>query len=159
MMRLEGQPNEANGFHWEHAQLLRQSYRALTGRELISGSLSDRSAAEQLYLAPFVVVSHDTASDPIFNYANRIALGLFEMSWDEFMALPSRKSAELPNQAERASYLERVKQNGFIENYSGIRITKTGKRFRIEQAVVWNLIDPSGIYRGQAATFGHWQWL
>jgi hypothetical protein len=81
------------------------------------------------------------------------------MSWNEMTSRSSGHSAELPDQTERASYLQRVKQNGFIENYSGIRISKTGKRFRIEKAVVWNLIEPSGIYRGQAARFGHWQWL
>lgn len=158
-MRFQGEPCKANDFHWEHVQLLCQSYRVLIGRDLLTGNLHDRDSAELLYIAPFVVVSHDTAHDPVFNYANRKALELFEMSWDEMTSLPSRYSAELPNQAERARYLKMVKQNGFIENYSGIRITKTGKRFRIEQAVVWNLIDPSGTYRGQAATFGHWEWL
>ena len=158
-MRLEGEPSPSNGFHRQHAKLLCRSYQALTGRQLIDGDITDRQMAEQLYFAPFVVLSHDTAPDPVFNYANRMALELFEISWDEMTALPSRHSAELPNQAERASYLQRVKQKGFIEHYSGIRISKTGKRFRIEKAVVWNLIEPSGIYRGQAARFGHWQWL
>jgi hypothetical protein len=158
-MRLEGEPGPSNGFHRQHVKLLCRSYQALTGRQLIGGDMTDRQMAEQLYFAPFVVLSHDTAPDPVFNYANRMALELFEMSWDEMTALPSRHSAELPNQAGRASYLQRVKQNGFIENYSGIRISNTGKRFRIEKAVVWNLIEPSGIYRGQAARFGYWQWL
>ena len=136
-----------------------RSYQALTGRQLLGGDVTDREVAGRLYVAPFVVLSHDTAPDPVFNYANRMAQELFEMAWDEMTTLPSRYSAELPDQAERASYLQRVKQHGFIENYSGIRITKTGKRFRIEQAVVWNLIESSGNYRGQAATFGHWEWL
>lgn len=78
---------------------------------------------------------------------------LFEMSWDEFTRLPSRKSAESPNQEERSRHLALVKKNGFIDHYSGVRISSRGKRFLIENAVVWNLIDTGGNYRGQAATF------
>jgi hypothetical protein len=149
------EPNRVNGFHWEHVRLLRQSYHALTGRNLVAADLSDLAAAAEVYFAPFVVLSHDTSADPIFNYANRKALTLFEMSWEEMTSLASRMSAELPNQAERASNLERVRKNGYIDNYAGIRIAKSGKRFRIE-AVVWNLTDQAGDYRGQAATFAHW---
>jgi hypothetical protein len=158
-MRLDREPGPDNGFHWQHVELLCRSYQALTGRQLVGCGMTGREMAERFYFVPFVVLSHDTAPDPVFNYANRTAQQLFEMSWDEMTSLPSRYSAELPDQAQRENYLQRVKQHGFIENYSGIRITRTGKRFRIEQAVVWNLIDPSGTYKGQAASFGHWEWL
>ena len=53
--------------------------------------------------------------------------------------------------------LERVSRDGFIDDYAGVRISASGKRFRIERAVVWNLVDPAGGHHGQAATFSHWQ--
>ena len=58
---------------------------------------------------------------------------------------------------ERARQLERVRRDGFIDDYAGVRISATGKRFRIEQAVVWNLIDGNGEIHGQAATFDRWK--
>lgn len=54
---------------------------------------------------------------------------------------------------ERQILLDRVSASGFIDDYAGIRISATGRRFRIERAVVWNLIDPEGRIHGQAATF------
>lgn len=103
--------------------------------------------------APFAVLAHDTAADPHFVYANRAAQACFEYSWDEFITLPSRLSAEAPDRAERQRLLDEVTRNGFISDYRGLRISKSGRRFWIEQAVVWQLIGTDGILRGQAATF------
>jgi hypothetical protein len=47
-----------------------------------------------------------------------------------------------------------VGRDGFIDDYAGTRISATGRRFRIERAVVWNLIDAAGVRHGQAAMFG-----
>ncbi len=69
------------------------------------------------------------------------------MTWEKFTSLPSRKSAELPNREERAQILAEVSSKGFIDNYSGVRISHTGKRFRIERATVWNLRDRGGNYK------------
>ena len=52
--------------------------------------------------------------------------------------------------------MERTRRDGFVDDYQGIRISRTGKRFRIEQAIVWNLVDDQGRHAGQAATFDHW---
>jgi hypothetical protein len=52
-----------------------------------------------------------------------------------------------------------VREHGFVDDYSGIRISKNGRRFRIRQATVWNLVDASGAFAGQAATFGRWEFL
>ena len=41
----------------------------------------------------------------------------------------------------------------------GVRISKTGKRFKIDQAIIWNISDAHGRYCGQAATFDTWQFL
>ncbi len=151
------EPSEPNAFLPKHVRLLRTSLRRLTGTELCDPSMDDRQAARAVFFAPFVVVSHDTAADPVFNYANLAALGLFGMTWEEFTSLPSRKSAETPDRAERARLLEEVARDGCIRNYSGVRIAKSGLRFRIENATVWNLADDDGAPRGQAAMFADWQ--
>ena len=55
--------------------------------------------------------------------------------------------------------LAEATQNGFIANYTGIRIASTGRRFFIREAIIWNLTDESGEPYGQAATFDQWQWI
>ena len=116
-----------------------------------------RQAARAVFFAPFAVVSHDSAADPVFNYANKTALDLFGMTWEEFTSLPSRRSAEIPERAERARLLAEVRSKGFIGNYTGVRISKSGRRFRIANATVWNLADEDGTPRGQAAMFAKWE--
>jgi PAS domain-containing protein len=118
---------------------------------------SPATAARRLYDAPFVVLAHDTAPDPRFTYANRAAQRLFEMPWSELVGLPSRLSAEAPAREERQRLLERVAATGYIDDYSGVRLAKSGRRFRILRATVWNLHDPDGRPLGQAATFADWE--
>jgi len=52
-----------------------------------------------------------------------------------------------------------VTTHGFIDDYSGVRISKSGRRFRILRATVWNLIKEGGEPCGQAATFDRWEFL
>lgn len=142
----------------ESAQLILTNYRRHFGRDLVA--VNDPSqAARILFEAPCAVLSAlgPFGSDHLFNYANRTALDLFEYSWDELMGKPSSASAEPVHQDERRRLLDEVGKHGFIENYSGIRISQTGRRFRIVNATVFNLLDDSGHYVGQAATFETWQ--
>jgi hypothetical protein len=147
------EPNATNDFLLPHVLRLLESYRHWTGRDLLDATLSPVAQARALFEAPFALVSHNTDPDPIFNYANRTALDLFEMTWDEFTALPSRLSAEPIHRDERARLMAEVTAKGYIAHYSGIRISKTGKRFRIENAFVWNLLEEDGALYGQAALF------
>ena len=152
------EPGPDNLFCAEHAQLLLDSYRRLTGRNLVpAGDLMQRAKA--LYEANFVVVSHDTAPDPVFNYANLAAQRLFEMNWNTFVTLSSRLSAGPVHRDERRRLLDTVTRDGYIDNYAGIRVTQSGRQFRIEAATVWNLADGGGNYAGQAAMFSEWRFL
>jgi hypothetical protein len=72
---------------------------------------------------------------------------------DEIIGLPSRLSAPAPDRDERQRLLDAVTKDGFIGNYRGLRIAKSGRRFWIEHAVVWQLIDENGHLHGQAAMF------
>ena len=152
-------PTEENNFLVEHVIDIRNSYRQLLLEDLLPEMQTDEQFARQLFHAPFAVVSHDTASDPVFNYANLKALELFELNWEDFICLPSRLSAEPVNQAERERLLAEVTENGYINHYQGVRISSTGKRFLIKNAVVWNLLVSNQRYKGQAACFAHWEFL
>ncbi len=135
---------------------LLESHAFWLKRELIerTGTLDEQS--ERLYLSPFVVASHDNAEDPILNYGNQQALALWEMTWQEFTATPSRLTAEPLNQAERVCMLDRAATNGFVTDYQGVRISRTGRRFFVKRATIWNILDDHGSKRGQAASFSQW---
>ncbi len=138
-------------------QLIARSLKHWTGRALLGTPTAE--LAEKIFHAPFVLVSHGTQADPVLNYGNAAALALWEMSWDELTRTPSRLTAEAPNREERARLLAAVTAKGFIDDYSGVRIAKTGRRFRIAQATVWNLLDERENYSGQAAMFSRWELL
>ncbi|MEQ1602570.1 MAG: MEKHLA domain-containing protein [Methylophilaceae bacterium] len=148
-------------FLQRHTHILCASYQHWIGQPLLQNGLQEIASdvVQQLMQAPFALVSHGTEADPIFNYANLLALQLFGMTWEEFTGLPSRYSAEPLARAERASLLERVERFGFIDDYCGVRIAKGGQRFKINQATVWNLLDENGQHYGQAALIRDWQAL
>lgn len=162
-------PSAENHFLSQHVSLLNDSFHRFLGYPIMESKylpkqkLTDdemtRHMAESIFQAPFVLISHGTQTDPVFNYANFNALQLFAMQWEEFTQMPSRYSAEAPNREERARLLAEVEKNGYIADYQGIRIAKNGQRFLIEQAIVWNVIDSQGNYFGQAAYFDHWKAL
>lgn len=140
-----------------HAQLLLDSFARFLGRELIDRAGTPAEQAERLFRASFVVVAHGTEADPILAYGNAAALALWEMDWETLTRTPSRLTAEPVHREERARLLARTLRDGYVDDYAGIRISSTGKRFRIEQAIVWNLVDAVGLHRGQAATFDRWK--
>jgi len=127
------------------------SYRRLTGRNL---AVDD--SAEALWTAPRVIVAHDTAADPIFFFGNHAALRCFEAPLEAFLAMPSRLSAEPGLREARQAALDRVARDGFVDGYVGVRVSATGRRFRIEGATIWNLVDAEGGIHGQAAVFEQW---
>lgn len=130
--------------------LIAESFARLLHRPLVTPG-EDVVAA--LWQAPRVVVAHGTEEDPVFFFGNRAALAAFECEVEAFTRMPSRLSAEAPLRDERQRLLDRVTRDGFIDDYAGIRISASGRRFRIEGAIVWNLVDAAGVRRGQAATF------
>ena len=140
----------------EHAQMLLDSFARLLGRDLIPSDAPPAEQARRLFESPFVVVSHGTEADPVLNYGNATALALWEMDWSTFVQTPSRLTAEPMHRDERARLLERTRRDGYVDDYAGVRVSKSGRRFRIEQAIVWNLVDAAGQRRGQAATFDRW---
>lgn len=139
-----------------HTALTLRSYRYWTGRELLDPVGDANQTALSLYQASFAVLSHDNAADPRFTYANLAAQQLFELPWADFIGMPSRLSAEPVAQAEREHLLAWVSAHGFMDDYTGVRITRSGKRFRVQRATVWNLLDDSLSVCGQAACLRDW---
>jgi PAS domain S-box-containing protein len=137
-------------------KLLADSYLRLLGKSLTPDGMSAETATRWLYEeAPFGILAHNTDNDPTFVYGNRAAQNCFEYTWDELTSLRSRFSAEAPDREERRQFLENVQRDGFVTGYRGLRVTKSGKRFWIQDATIWQLTDEAGIYRGQAAMLPH----
>lgn len=133
--------------------LIAESFERLTGRPLLGDTPYSPAA---VWDAPLAILAHGTEADPIFFYGDRLALELFEVTPRQLVQMPSRFSAESPNRAERERLLDQVTRRGFIADYAGVRISATGRRFRIEHATVWNLIDAEDVVQGQAAAFDTW---
>lgn len=139
-------------------EMIATSFAHWLGKPLVEGPLVEGDAAKgdvvaALWEAPHVIVAHGTEADPVFFFGNQAALTAFETNVADFIQMPSRLSAELPARDERKTMLDRVTRHGFIDDYSGVRVTVTGRRFRIDSGIVWNLVDAEGNYHGQAATF------
>ncbi|BBH22207.1 MEKHLA domain-containing protein [Paenibacillus baekrokdamisoli] len=153
---MNHQQNNENRTSERHARIILGSYRRLLGKELFEIDTS-QPLAQQLYEAPIVVLSHGVEADPVLNYGNLEALKLWEMSFEHFTQTESKHTAEPLIQAERQRFLQAVNEKGYIDDYSGIRISSSGRRFRIQQAIVWNLTDDHGVYYGQAAAFASYE--
>lgn len=143
----------------EWSQLLLNSFRHWTGRELFERTGDQAYQAHALFLSPFVVVSHGAEEDPLLNYGNQIALDLWELPWEQLVRTPSSLTAEPVNRAEREWMLEQAKVRGYLDTYRGVRITSTGRRFLVDNARIWNVLDAQGQRVGQAASFSQWTWL
>jgi hypothetical protein len=138
-------------------QDLLRSYRLLTGRDLLAVSGDEVAVARQVFEASVAILSHGTEADPLLDYGNRGALAVFGYEWTDFVGMPSRLTAEAPNREERQRLLDAVTRDGYIADYAGIRISRSGRRFRIEDAVVWTVSDAQGRRSGQAAAIGRWR--
>ena len=147
-------PSSDNDFGAPHAALLLSSFTRVTGRPLIADP-----TPQSLYQCGQIVLSHNGAEDPVLSYGNLAAQTLWEMCWADLTQLPSRLTAEPQHRETRAEMFEQMRSQGFIDNYAGIRISASGRRFRIQKAVIWPLINAGGVKQGEAATFSEYEYL
>lgn len=140
-------------------QYLLDSYAHWIKQELIERNGTPLEQAERLFNSTFVVASHGIENDPILNYGNQAALNLWMMDWQQFTQTPSRLTAEAPNREERARMLGQARTQGYISDYRGVRISSTGRRFMVDQVIIWNIHTPDGTTIGQGATFSAWKYL
>ena len=143
------------------AQLL-QSHQRVFQTPLIASTRrqpSLRLGCQELFACGFPVLAHDGSPEPKLTYANAAALGLWDAPWDDLVGLPSRLTAPAAEQAERSLALSKAKREDAIEGYSGIRISRKGRRFMIQNARIWTLWDQHQHACGQAASFSNWWWI
>lgn len=148
-----------HAFLQTHTTLLLDSYRDRVGKELIGRTGDPEADARTLFEAPFAVASAGTEEDPVLNYGNARALELWAMDWATFTRTPAKQTAEPDEREARERLLQLVREQGYIDDYQGTRITSTGQRFQIERATIWNVTGVEGKYRGQAAALQEWHLL
>ena len=143
---------------WSHSRAF--------GRPLLASNADSdqRLLAQKLFAADTVVLAHDGApldagEGPRLIYANRAALILWGRTWGAMVGMPSSRTAEPSARSERQQALAAAQRQHAISHYSGIRIDSAGRRFAINGARIWTLIDASGQPCGQAAAFSDWHWL
>ncbi|KAG2448270.1 hypothetical protein HYH02_006854 [Chlamydomonas schloesseri] len=141
---------------------LADSYYRLTKKFLLEGVDFEKLPAA-LFRAPFALLAHNKfqegVTDPIYIYGNRAALDLFEKSWDELLEMPSRLSAPVEDsaQTDRNGLLEQAAKAGHVSGYEAWRVSASGRRFKIKDVTLFNLMDRSGTKMGQAAVFSQYE--
>lgn len=133
---------------------INENFLRLSGKPLYA----DPTAAADVYQwlheeAPYGILAHNAAADPLFIYANKHALASFQYTPDEILTVRSRLSASDQDRPERQRMLEIVLREGIVYNYSGPRVDKHGNSFTIYDGVVWQLRNKNNEVWGQAALF------
>ena len=144
------------------AAMLLHSHQRAFGRPLIAATKpapSKRLLCQSLFACGFPVLAHGTEDDPKLSYANAAALQLWETHWDELIGMPSRLTAPETERAERSSALGQAQRLDAVQNYRGLRISRQGRQFMINNARIWTLWDSEERVCGQAACFSDWWWL
>ncbi|AVG78575.1 MEKHLA domain-containing protein [Pantoea ananatis] len=130
-----------------------ERYRSLTGHGLYCPHDIDDRYQWLHEQAPYSILAHSTAADPVFVYANRCALNCFKYSAEEIRQLPSRLSAGPFDREARQRLLDIVRRDGIATGYSGPRVDKQGKSFIIYDGEVWQSDGRDEAGWGQAALF------
>lgn len=158
-MKKPGIPCSENSYLEHLVNQITNSLKNLADIEIVDFSLNLKEQAQQAFNSDYALLAHKGTHEPIFYYANKTALDLFEMSWDEFTNMPSKYSAEGDDRVKREQLLAEVSAKGYSRNYSGIRVSKTGKRFEIKNVILWNVYDSGKNRIGQAALFSDYNYL
>lgn len=140
------------------AVAMARSYKQLTGEDLVEGD-SSGDIGDALYEADELLLCHDGATDPLFTYANRAAQRVFELEWNKFIGMPSRLSAAPDAQADRNELIVQATESGFFTGYSGVRVSSSGRKFEIQDAVLWRVTDEAGSVLGLACRVPSWRWM
>lgn len=135
---------------------LTRSFNDLLDERIIEADLSLEQLAQALYIKTDIILSHRFGDVPRFCFANAAAQELFGYGWDEFIGIESSLSAQPESQEDRETLLKQARENGYIKNYSGVRIKKDRTLFEVRNVILWNVSDSRGDVVGQAALFNQW---
>jgi hypothetical protein len=147
------QPAPDNDWQSDFVMRVVASFDRATGGDLVrEAGLDPNAIGRSAWDGNFALLCH--SNNAILTYANRFALALWEMDWPTMLVTPSQQTAPQGEDREtRAALLDEVARNGFIRNYTGRRVSRTGKLFLIENATVWTLFDEVG-HDKKGARFG-----
>ena len=147
-------PTASNNYYCDHLEIVLENLTRWTGYDLIADyGFARETLGQQIFAANFYLLSQNHADDPILNYGNDRVLQLWEVSWDELTNMRSQDTAKPVDRSTRLAMMERVKSQNYLSGYSGIRISKTGKEFKILDVTIWNVFARNGEPYGQAAWF------
>jgi hypothetical protein len=147
-------PSSDNSYHKDHVLLMLDNLKRWTSYDLVQDAgFSQENLGEQIFNSNLYILSHNGAPDPILNYGNKKVLELWEVSWEELTSMYARNTAKLDDQQAREDMMRKAKEQNYVSNYNGIRISKTGREFRILEGTIWNLFTNNGNPYGQAAWF------
>jgi len=138
----------------DRAGVILDSYRRLLGRELIDRSGDAADDARRLFALPKAVLAHDTGRPAILDWVNAAAAAAFDAAPEALLGRPSASTAPADAAPERETLFVRLRERGFVEGYSGVRVSLTGRRFVIADVTVFELRDRDGRTAGHAAIIG-----
>jgi hypothetical protein len=142
----------------DHALLLNQSYQHWFGDYLVD----ERDPGQVLAALnedERVIFSLGLEPEPVFNYGNVKALGLFGFELAEFIQLPGRETMSQEQATIDQMLQDEIGRRGFVADYTGLRLNKRGRVWQIEAGKVWQLTDNLGRLHGHAACFSDWNAL
>lgn len=151
-------PGQANDYHDAYIRRVADSFARVTGSSLaeaagLDGGVPGRSA----WFGDFALLTHRGDGQATLNYGNAFVLGLWECRWEEFAGLPSAATAPPQDHASRDAMMQAVARDKFVRGYSGRRVSRKGRLFRIENVTIWRLLDQTGGAFGVGAFFKSWR--
>ena len=136
------------------AAMILDSFRRLIGHDLIERSGDAAEDARRLFDLPLAVLAHDTAPQPLLDWANLAAARAFDATPEALLGLPSSRTAPADAVADRRALFEVLARQGFVTGYSGERVSLKGRRFVIDDVTVLEVTDAAGQLAGHAAVIG-----
>lgn len=147
-------PSPNNNYHKEHVLIMIRNLKRWTSYDLIEANgFSEENLGEEIFNTDFYLLSHNGAQDPILNYGNRKVLELWEITWDQLTSMYARNTAKQDDQSAREEMMRKVKGQNYVSGYDGVRVSRTGKEFKILNVTIWNLFTEGDKPYGQAAWF------
>jgi hypothetical protein len=153
-------PGHENNYQAAFIGRVIDSFARATGKSLIhQAGIDSEAPGRSAWLGNFALLTHRGDARATLNYGNAFALSLWEYDWNTFVSTPSAATA--PDEASelRDVVMKKVGHDNFVAGYSGARISRTGRRFLIQDVTIWRLMDEAGGSFGVGAFFRHYRYL
>ena len=153
-------PVHENNYQAAFIRRVIDSFARATGKSLIHQSGIDPEApGRSAWLGNFALLTHRGDPGATLNYGNAFALRLWEYDWNSFVSTPSAATAPEEASESRDAAMKKVALDNFVSGYSGARISRTGRRFLIQDVTIWRLMDDAGGSFGVGAFFRRYRYF